>query len=608
MTPFPDDLSHWVWQHRYRWQPPGGGAPEADLEATWRRVAAAVARAEPKDRGRWEERFGELLAGFRFLPGGRIVANAGTGRAATLLNCFVMGRIPDTLPGICRSLEESALTLQQGGGIGLDFSTLRPSGAAASASGTIASGPVSFMHVWNSMCATLLATGSRRGAMMATLRCDHPDVLEFIAAKADPDALHFFNLSVSVSDEFLRAVRDDGEWPLLFPLMPGEQADSSRCPVRRWPGFAEPVPCRVQRTLRAREIWERLLTMNHDSAEPGVQFVDTVNAGNNLYWREYLTATNPCGEVPLPPHGACNLGSINLARFVRGPFTARARLDLDAVGEVARVAVRFLDDVLEVTGFPLAAQAQEVRACRRIGLGITGLGDALAMLGLRYDTSDARGVAGEAMQRICLCAYEASSALAAEKGAFPVFDADRYLEAALVSTLPAEIRCAIRDGGIRNSHLTAVAPAGTISLLAGNVSSGIEPMFAFDGQRRVLDAAGLPVCFEVTNDAVRRWRTAHAGQPLPAAFVTATDIDPLAQLQMQAVIQPWVDGAIAKTITVPGDFPRGRYADLFDTAHRLGLKGCTTYRPGTVRGQVLSVGRARTEVPAVHVERCCSLG
>ncbi|HVN41863.1 MAG TPA: adenosylcobalamin-dependent ribonucleoside-diphosphate reductase, partial [Steroidobacteraceae bacterium] len=404
MTPFPDELSRWVWEHRYRWRPATGEA-EPDLEASWRRVASAVAAAEPRDRARWEERFLGLLAGLRFLPGGRILANAGTGRTATLLNCFVMGRIPDSLPGIFRVLEESALTLQQGGGIGLDFSTLRPSGAPATAAGTIASGPVSFLHVWDAMCATLLASGARRGAMMATLRCDHPDIFEFVDAKADPSVLHFFNLSVSVSDAFLTAVRDDAPWPLLFPISPGETEPPARGLIRRWPGFDRPVLCRVHRTTRARDLWQRLLAANRDSAEPGVQFIDTINAANNLHWCEYLTATNPCGEVPLPPHGACNLASINLARFVCDPFSERARLDLEGVAEVARTAVRFLDDVLEVSAFPLPAQAQQVRASRRIGLGITGLADALALLGLRYDSREARSVAGDAMRRICLAAY-----------------------------------------------------------------------------------------------------------------------------------------------------------------------------------------------------------
>jgi ribonucleoside-diphosphate reductase alpha chain len=583
---FHDELSRWVWEHRYRWRPPAPDR-EDDLEATWRRVARAVAAAEPRQREVWEDRFLDLLRDCRFLPGGRILANAGTGRSATLLNCFVMGRIEDSMPGICRALEESALTLQQGGGIGLDFSTLRPRGAAATASGTIASGPVSFMRIWNTMCATLLATGSRRGAMMATLRCDHPDILEFIDAKRDPAELRFFNLAVAVSDAFMAAARSDSPWPLVFP--------------QAAPG----VPGRIHCVVRARDLWERLLAANYETADPGVQFCDTINATNNLRWCEALTSTNPCGEAPLPPYGACNLGSINLSQFVRRPFTREAELDLRAIAEVARIAVRFLDDVLEVTRFPLPAQRETALASRRIGLGITGLADALVMAGLRYDTPGARDFAATAMRVVCVNAYEASSALAAEKGPFPALEIARYLAAPNLCQLPAETRLRIEATGTRNSHLTAIAPAGTISLLAGNVASGIEPMFAFEGKRVVLDATGQPLEFTVLNNAVRCWREKHGDCPLPAAFVTATGLEPEAHLRMQAALQPWVDGAIAKTINLPAAFPRERYRELFESAHRLGLKGCTTYRPGTARGQVAGLGEPLRDKAVA--ERCCTV-
>ena len=583
---FPDELSRWVWEHRYRWRPQAPGR-EDDLQATWRRVARAVAAAEPHQPEVWEDRFLGLLKDFRFLPAGRILANAGTGRSATLLNCFVMGCIEDSMPGICRALEESALTLQQGGGIGLDFSTLRPRGAGATASGTIASGPVSFMRIWNTMCATLLATGNRRGAMMATLRCDHPDILEFIDAKRDPTALRFFNLSVAVSDEFMAAVRSDSPWSLMFPH--AEQR----------------VPGHIHAVVRARDIWERLLAANYETAEPGVQFCDTINSTNNLRWRETLTTTNPCGEAPLPPHGACNLGSINLSRFVLRPFTPGAELDLHAIAEVARLAVRFLDDVLDVTRFPLPVQRETALASRRIGLGITGLADALVMVGLRYDTPAARDFAAAAMRVICVNAYQASSALAAEKGPFPALDTGRYLAAPNVRRLPGDIRRSIEADGMRNSHVTAIAPAGTISLLAGNVASGIEPMFGFEGKRVVLGAAGEPLEFTVMNNAVRRWHEKHGDSTLPAAFVTATSLDPEAHLQMQAALQPWVDGAIAKTINLPTTFPQERYWELFESAHRLGLKGCTTYRPGTARGQVAGLGEPLRDNAVA--ERCCAV-
>jgi len=575
MTSFPEGLPRWVWDQRYRWRT-GSDAHDADMDATRTRVARAVAAAEPAGRSEWESRFRALLDGWKFLPGGRILAGAGTGRSVTLLNCFVMGRIEDSVPGIFRALEEAAVTLQLGGGIGCDFSTLRPRGASAASAGTTASGPVSFMHVWNSMCATVLASGNRRGAMMATLRIDHPDVLEFIDAKRDPAALRFFNLSVQVTDRFLEAVRRDEPWPLTYPA--GSDA--------------------VARVLPARDLWARLLESSYEMSEPGVLFVDTINRENNLAWRETLTTTNPCGEVPLPPYGACNLGSINLPRFVRAPFTTAAALELDAIEAAAATAVRFLDDVLGVTRFPLPQQSAAVLATRRVGLGITGLADALCMLGLRYDSQAARELAATMMRRICLAAYAASAALAAEKGSFPAFDRDRYLAASFVRRLPATLRDRIADCGMRNSHLTVIAPAGTISLLAGNSSSGIEPIFEFDGRRRVLDRDGQPVDFAVTDSAVQLWRETHAGAPLPDTFTSAMQIAPVDHLLMQAALQPWVDGAISKTVGLPEDFPRERYAALYERAHALGLKGCTTYRAGTARGQVIG--------PA-HVERCCAV-
>ena len=582
---FPDDLSSWVWEQRYQWRGPGE-ARDADIDATRSRVARAVASAEPVRSAEWESRFRGLLEDWRFLPGGRILAGAGTGRTVTLLNCFVMGVIEDSLHGIFRALEESAVTLQHGGGIGCDFSTLRPRGAAAESAGTIASGPVSFMHVWNSMCATVLASGSRRGAMMATLRVDHPDVLEFIDAKRDPAALRFFNLSVQVTDRFLDAVRRDEAWPLVHAS----------------------IPAATSRIVPARELWERLLDASHAASEPGVLFVDTINRENNLGWCETLTATNPCGEVPLPAYGACNLGSLNLTRFVRSPFTRAAALDLEAIEGSATPAVRFLDDVLDVTRFPLPQQAAAARSTRRIGLGITGLADALCMLGLRYDSPAARDLAAAALRMICLAAYAASASLAAEKGSFPSYERDRYLASGFAGRLPPGLRDRIATYGMRNSHLTVIAPAGTISLLAGNASSGIEPIFEFDGTRRVLDRRGQPVEFPVTDAAVRLWRDLHGhAAPLPDAFVTAAAIDAEAHLQMQAALQPWVDGAISKTINLPADFPRDRYGALYTQAHALGLKGCTTYRPGTARGQVVGPAGAGHAPAGDDVERCCTV-
>lgn len=602
---FADGLARWVWEHRYQWRE--DGVPrEADIAATWQRVARAVAAAEGAAAATWAPRFEWLLDDFAFLPGGRILAGAGTGRRVTLCNCFVMGELEDSIAGIFRALEESALTLQHGGGIGCDFSTLRPRGSPATASGNVASGPVSFMRLWNSMCATVLESGGRRGAMMATLRCDHPDILEFIDAKRDPAALRYFNLSVLVGDDLLAAVRAGRGWPLVFPLAPGEQVAAGTALVaRRWSGSDCERPCRVVAEPPAREIWQRLVAAAHAVAEPGVLFVDTINRENNLAARERLTATNPCGELPLPPYGACTLGSLNLARFVRGAFTPGATLDLAGLGSRAKLAVRFLDDVLDVTRFPLPQQAAQARATRRIGLGVTGLADALIMLGLRYDSAAARDCAAGLMRAVTESAYAASAELAAEKGPFPGFERESFLAAPGLRRLPGPLRDRIAAVGVRNSHLTAIAPAGSISLLAGNVSSGVEPVFEFTGRRRLLDRDGRATDAETTDCAWRQWRERGAAGRPPPAFVTATAIDPEAQLAMQAALQPHVDSAISKTLCLPADYPAAAYPRLLELAHSLGLKGCTTYRPGTSRGGVVRLGEGAAVPEATPVERCC---
>lgn len=395
MFDWPAAISRYVWDTKYRHD--GAEPPERSPEDSWRRVARALASVET-DRAGWAERFHAAMSGFRFLPAGRILAGAGTGREVTLFNCFVMGTLEDSVSGIFGALEESAVTLQQGGGIGIDFSPLRPRGMPAHRTGNTATGPVSFMEVWDAMCATIRATGGRRGAMMATLRCDHPDIEEFVEAKRTGGRLTHFNLSVLVSDAFMQAVRTDDVWPLVFP---GGRTGS---PVR---------------TIRARALWDRIARAAHDGAEPGVLFVDRINRFNNLAWCETITATNPCGEVPLPPHGACDLGSINLMRFVRAPFTPQARLDTDAIEAIVPVAVRMLDNVIDLSRFPLEAQAETARRTRRIGLGITGLADALFMLGLDYGSEAARDVAGGIMRTVCHAAYRASVALAPGEGALP---------------------------------------------------------------------------------------------------------------------------------------------------------------------------------------------
>jgi len=590
--PLTTEISRHVWQTKYR------AAGEAGIADTWRRVAMAMAAAEHSEPASWAERFFRLQADFRFLPGGRILAGAGTGHRVTLFNCFVMGEIADDLEHIFEGLKEGALTMQHGGGVGYDFSTLRPAGTVAQATGSIASGPVSFMHIWDAMCATMLSTGARRGAMMATLRCDHPDIEIFVDAKRDPAVLRHFNLSVQVSDAFMAAVEGNRDWPLVFPVHEGEPIGGDVV-ERRWTGSAAPVPCRVLRTVKARELWQRILHAAYDTAEPGVLFVDQINRENNLHDREMLTATNPCGEIPLPPYGACDLGSLNLVAFVASPFAADARLDLDALADSARLAVRFLDNVVDVSRYPLPAQAEQARNTRRVGLGITGLADALVLLGLRYDSEAARTLATRTMQTLRDTAYRASIELAREKGPFPGFKREAFLDSGFASRLPDDIRNAIAAHGIRNSHLLAIAPAGTISLLANNCSSGIEPVFAAEAERRVLQASGSYRTHRVLDYAWQQWQQ-RGGTGAPPAFVEAQQLDPLAHLSMQAALQPFVDNAISKTINVAADMPFERFADLYRQAHALGLKGCTVFRPNLVTGAILSE-------PAADRVQCCGI-
>lgn len=596
--PFTGEISRHIWDLKYRYRPPGGDA-EPEVATTWRRVARAVASVETEP-ARWAERFYEILTGFRFLPGGRIQAGAGTGRRVTLFNCFVMGVIEDSLDGIFDALKEGALTLQQGGGVGYDFSTLRPRGVRARATGAIASGPVSFMRIWDAACATLLSTGARRGAMMATLRCDHPDVLEFVEAKRDPRELRHFNLSVQISDAFMEAVHADRNWPLVFPDRDLEaDAGEGAAPARRWPGRPRPVACRVLRTVRARALWERIMRATYDYAEPGVLFIDRINGANNLGYREYLSATNPCGEIPLPPYGACDLGSVNLTAFVREPFSTYAAFDFAALGRIVHTAVRLLDDVIDASRFPLPAQEREARGSRRIGLGITGLADALILLGLHYGEADAREWAAGVMRAIREHAYRASVELAREKGAFPFFERDRYLGSAFVRTLPGGLRDAVARDGIRNSHLLAIAPTGTVSLLANNVSSGIEPVFGFEYTRAVVEDGGVRREYRVADYAHVLWRRLRGAESLPRVFVTAMELDPEAHLAMQAALQPYVDHSISKTINVPADYDFESFQGVYESAYRKGLKGCTTFRPNPVTGAVLEVA------PAAGVH-CCT--
>ena len=597
MSEFTADISRHIWETKYRYA--DRTRSERAIADTWRRVAGALAVVEQKDASVWEQRFFSILQDFKFLPGGRIQAGAGTARNVTLFNCFVMGAIEDSMPGIFRALQEGALTMQEGGGIGVDFSTLRPRGTPAKAAGNIASGAVSFMGIWDAMCGTILSTGARRGAMMATLRCDHPDIEEFVTAKQQSGQLRRFNLSVQVTDAFITAIRNDADWPLLFPAAAFDGGGETI--LREWPGQSGPVPCRVRRRIRARQLWERILRATYDYAEPGVLFIDRINHLNNLWYRERITATNPCGEIPLPPYGACDLGSLNLASFVLSPLTDDARIDFAGLEHTTRVAVRFLDNVIDVSRFPLPLQAENARGSRRIGLGITGLADALVMLGSTYSSEQSLATAAEIMRCICHTAYRASVALAKEKGSFAYFERDRYLDGAFIRSLPDDIRAGIKDIGIRNSHLLAIAPTGTISLLAGNISSGLEPIFAATYERNVLSEDGTPKAFVLTDYALERWRRlTGAATAMPNAFVTAGELSVGAHLRMQAALQPFVDNSISKTINVPAGTPFDDFRQIYDLAYDMGLKGCTTFRSNPVTGTVLSERDAGAEAP-----HCC---
>ncbi|MEX0838162.1 MAG: adenosylcobalamin-dependent ribonucleoside-diphosphate reductase [Parvibaculum sp.] len=559
-------IAEQIWDMKYRLHKEDGTPVDLTVADTWARVAAALAEVEaPDTREAWAARFREAMAGFRFLPAGRILAGAGTGRDVTLFNCFVMGEIPDTMAGIFENLKEAALTMQQGGGIGYDFSTLRPKGAPVLGVGADASGPLSFMDVWDAMCRTIMSAGSRRGAMMATMRCDHPDIEAFIDAKREAGRLTMFNLSVLVSDAFMAAVKADTDWNLVFG------------------GTA-------YKTLKARALWDKIIAATFAYAEPGVIFIDRINARNNLYYAETIHATNPCGEQPLPPYGACLLGSINLATLVKEPFTGKARIDEAELADLVHVAVRAMDNVVDVSRFPLPEQRHEAQAKRRIGLGVTGLADALIMCRARYGSDASLKLIRAWMKALSRAAYLSSVDIAKEKGPFPLFVADAYLAGETVSALDKDVRDAIAKHGIRNALVTSIAPTGTISLFAGNVSSGIEPVFAYSYTRKVLMPDGTRREERVQDYAVEKFHEIFGTEKaLPDYFVNAQELAPADHIAVQAAVQNYIDSSISKTINVPADISFDAFKDIYTTAYEKGLKGCTTYRPSEVRGSVLAL-------------------
>ena len=570
---------------------------EKSIADVHRRVAKALADVEaPDQRAPWAERFAQALdAGF--IPAGRIQSAAGSGLAATLINCFVqpvgdsITQVDEGHPGIYTALAEAAETMRRGGGVGYDFSRIRPRGAWVGATQSSASGPVSYMRVFDRSCETVESAGARRGAQMGVLRCDHPDVEEFIHAKDQGD-LKNFNISVGVSDVFMQAVRDGAELELVHKAEPGPAQKNSGA-YRRGDGQW------VYRKLPARELWEQIMRATYDHAEPGVLFLDTINGDNNLAYCETITATNPCAEEPLPPYGCCCLGSINLTCFVRRPFEADATFDEAAFAALVRTSVRMLDNVLDATMWPLPQQHEEARSKRRTGLGFTGLGDALVMLGLRYDTAPARAMA----QRIALvmrdAAYDASVDLATERGAFPLFNADLYLSGGtFASRLPPALKDRIRTHGIRNSHLLSIAPTGTISLaFADNASNGIEPAFSWSYVRKKRQPDGSFAEHAVEDHAWRLYKHVKgADAPLTDAFVSALEMSAQAHAEMVAAVAPFIDTAISKTVNVPVDYPYADFEQLSQQAWSLGLKGLATYRPNAVLGSVLSTQPAPLQV------------
>ncbi len=557
-------ISQQIWDMKYRLKDEAGRPVDRTIADSWNRVATALASVE-EDQEAWRERFLKCMQNFRYLPAGRILAGAGSGRKVTLFNCFVMGTIPDDMSAIFENLREAALTMQQGGGIGYDFSTIRPKGAPVHSVGSDASGPLSFMDVWDAMCRTIMSAGSRRGAMMATLRCDHPDILAFVDAKRDPGRLRMFNLSVLVTDAFIRAVREDAPWQLVFDGV-------------------------VYDNIQARDLWDRIMRATYAYAEPGVIFIDRINARNNLRYCEEICATNPCGEQPLPPYGACLLGSVNLARLVNNPFQADAKLDLVLLDSIVRDAVRMMDNTIDVSNYPLEAQRQEALTKRRIGLGVTGLADALIMCGTRYGGARSIHLAETWMRELRRSAYLASIDIAAEKGAFPLFDAEAYLAGESVAELDQDIRDGIAHFGIRNSLLTSIAPTGTISLYADNVSSGLEPVFSFSYSRNILMPDGTRREEQVSDYAYRLYRKMFGEDtPLPDYFVDAQSLSPSDHIAMQSAVQKYVDSSISKTINCPEDISFEAFKDIYMKAYDTGCKGCTTYRPNDITGAVLSV-------------------
>ena len=578
---------HEIWGAKYRFN------NEADQLATNARVVEAVCRNKSIEMIKQTL---DVMNKAMFVPGGRILAGAGTDRRVTLINCYVMDTVKDSLDDIFRVLRESALTMQQGGGIGVDFSTLRPRGAQLRQLDAEASGPLPFMDTWDAMCKTIMSAGARRGAMMATLRCDHPDILDFIKAKREAGRLTQFNVSVLVTDAFMEAVRLNVPWQLKFDVPPYH--GQGKLGPTTWP------------IVMARELWNEIIKNTYEHAEPGVIFIDRVNALNNLAYCETISATNPCGEQPLPPYGDCCLGAINLARMVKDPWTSTAGLDIDAIIQAVNVGVRFLDNVLDVTNYPLEEQRREALSKRRIGLGVMGLASLLQQVGLRYGSPEAVRLTSSIFEAIAATAYQVSAQLATERGIFPLYD-PKILESPNLLRLPDYVRRAISRHGLRNGVLLTVAPTGTTAIFAGNVSSGIEPVYAHRYRRAVLQPDGSRKESEVYDWGWLEW-CRHIGMNpsenltnirMPPGLVTHADLNVDDHLAMQAAAQASVDAAISKTVNCPSEMTLVEFERVYEKAYVLGCKSCTTYRPHekSVRGAVLTASDSTVKVEAATI-------
>ncbi len=578
---------------------------ETDIEQLYQRVARALAGAEkPELQQEWEQNFlANLRAGA--IGAGRIMSAGGTDIQATLINCFVQpvgdaiqGIDDEGYPGIYEALREAAETMRRGGGVGYDFSRIRPKGAKVKGTHSIASGPCSYINVFDQSCSTVESAGARRGAQMGVLRIDHPDVLEFITAKRTPGRWNNFNVSVGVTDAFMQAAADDAEWELVHRAKPGKKLLDKGASQRAdglW----------VYRKMPARELWNTIMQSAYDFAEPGILFLDQINRDNNLHYCETIAATNPCGEQPLPNYGCCDLGPVILTRFVRHPFGVGGQpsFDFESFEQVVATQVRALDNVLDVTFWPLEQQRAEAQAKRRIGVGFTGLGNTLSMLCLRYDREDGREMAARIAERMRNAAYRASVELAKEKGAFPKFEAAAYLGGdSFASRLPDDIKDDIKKYGLRNSHLLSIAPTGTVSLaFADNASNGIEPAFSWSYTRKKREADGSTSEYTVEDHAYRLYHALHGttrDTPLPAYFVSALEMTAADHVAMMQAVQPYIDTSISKTVNIPADYPYEDFKDLYHHAWRAGLKGLATYRPNNILGAVLETSAPKVESQA----------